>query len=179
MVELVEAYQRNEVHRYEEILEKNKADILSDSFIREHIDEVTRNVRTEALTKLIRPYNRFTLDFLAKHLRISIPEVQEILGFLILDNKFHGKINQNDGTVELTSKADYARMEAMEKLSTSLNSFCLSLFKDGDGFKNEDLVSISPLSGSGGPSEGIHKLEKSKWSVASRPSRRQVKGVAV
>src|SRR5690606_12521734 len=118
---------------------------LSDPFIREHIDEVTRNVRTEALTKLIRPYNRFTLDFLAKHLRISIPEVQETLGFLILDNKFRGKINQNDGTAELSSKVVYACVWALEKLSTNLNSFCLSFFKDGDGFKTEDFISIPPL----------------------------------
>src|SRR5690606_31786310 len=119
----------------------------SDPFIREHIDEVTRNVRTEALTKLIKPYNRFTLDFLAKHLRISVPEVQEILSFLILDKKFRGKINQDAGTVELYSKADVERIEAMDQLGRSLESFCNSLFRDGDGFKSEDNTSMYPMSG--------------------------------
>jgi COP9 signalosome complex subunit 2 len=138
MTDLVEAYQRNEIHRYESILEKNKADILSDPFIREHIDEVTRNIRTEALLKLIAPFTRFTLDFIARQLRISVPEVQEILGFLILDKKIRGKINQENGTVQIESNVDAERMHAMKEWSSALERLSTTLFNDGEGFKSED-----------------------------------------
>ncbi|KAL7273270.1 hypothetical protein RUND412_003877 [Rhizina undulata] len=138
MTDLVESYQRNEIHRYESILEKNKAEILSDPFIREHIDEVTRNIRTEALLKLIAPFTRFTLDFIAKQLRIGVAEVQEILGFLILDKKIRGKINQQNGTVQVESNADIDRMRAMKEWSGALDSLSGTLFTEGDGFRVEE-----------------------------------------
>lgn len=138
MTDLVEAYQHNEIHRYEHILEKNKEDILSDPFIREHIDEVTRNIRTEALLKLIAPFTRFTLAFIAKQLRIAVPEVQEILGFLILDKKIRGKINQEQGTVQIESNIDAERMRAMKEWSSALDRLSNTLFSDGEGFKSED-----------------------------------------
>lgn len=136
MTDLVDAYQHNEIHRYESILEKNKKEILSDPFIREHIDEVTRNIRTEALLKLIAPFTRFTLAFIGKQLRISIPEVSEILGFLILDKKIRGKINQAEGTVQIDSTADAERLMAMQAWSTALEGVSKALFDSGDGFKN-------------------------------------------
>lgn len=135
MTDLVEAYQRNEIHRYEQILETHRAEILSDPFIREHIDEVTRNVRTEALTKLIKPYTRFTLKFIAEQLQISVPEVQEILGFLILDKKIRGKINQKDGTVEVASKSDVERMESMQEWSKQFDSLWKTALSEGEGYR--------------------------------------------
>ncbi|PUU76408.1 PCI domain-domain-containing protein [Tuber borchii] len=138
MTDLVEAYQRNEIHRYESILETHKAEILSDPFIREHIDEVTRNIRTEALLKLIAPFTRFTLDFIARQLKIQVAEVQEILGFLILDKKIRGKINQQKGTIEIEVNVDAERMKAMKDWSAALGALSYSLFNDGDGFKSDD-----------------------------------------
>ncbi|KAF8434946.1 hypothetical protein BGX38DRAFT_1218301 [Terfezia claveryi] len=115
MTDLVEAYQRNEIHRYEQILETHKAEILSDPFIREHIDEVTRNVRTEALTKLIKPYTRFTLKFIADHLQISVPE--------------------KDGTVEVASKSDVERMESMHEWSKQFEGLWKTVLSEGEGYR--------------------------------------------
>ena len=39
MTDLVDAYQQNDIHRYELILHKNQ-DLLADPFIAENIDEV-------------------------------------------------------------------------------------------------------------------------------------------
>src|SRR5205085_1725826 len=81
MTDLVDAYQRDDIHRYEFVLQNNK-DLLSDPFIAENIDEVTRNMRTKAVLKLIAPYTRFTLAFIARQLKITVAEVQDILSFL-------------------------------------------------------------------------------------------------
>ncbi|KAI5814821.1 PCI domain-containing protein [Pyronema omphalodes] len=131
MTDLVEAYQHNDIHRYEAILEKNKDEILSDPFIRMHIDEVTRNIRTEALLKLIKPFTRFTLEFIAKQLRISIPEVTEILGFLIIDKKVNGKINQAKGTVQIESTTDAEmKVKAIQEWTRALEKVTRSMFND-------------------------------------------------
>ncbi|KAL8883646.1 MAG: hypothetical protein Q9192_007062, partial [Flavoplaca navasiana] len=77
MTDLVDAYQRDDIQRYETILQTNK-DVLADPFIAENIDEVTRNMRTKGVLKLIAPYTRFNLAFVAKQLKISVAEVQDI-----------------------------------------------------------------------------------------------------
>jgi len=137
MTELVDAYQRDDIHRYESILQKNK-DLLADPFIAENIDEVTRNMRTKAVVKLVAPYTRFRLSFIAKQLNISIPEVQDIVGFLIMDQKLHGKINQEAGTVEIESRADLDRMHAVADWTSAVRSLAAFVLNDGEGFKGDD-----------------------------------------
>ncbi|EMF08001.1 PCI-domain-containing protein [Sphaerulina musiva SO2202] len=167
MTELVDAYQRDDIHQYETVLQKNK-DLLADPFIAENIDEVTRNMRTKAVVKLVAPYTRFRLDFIAKRLKISVPEVQDIVGFLIMDKRLHGKINQEAGTVEIESRADLDRMHAVADWTDAIRSLANVVLNEGDGFKSDDAGiggpgvpgvgdaydSMSQLSGRAGPQGG-------------------------
>ena len=83
MTDLVDAYQRREVHSAEKILRglwiafsstvglnlspiDNRATIMEDPFIRLYIDELLRSLRTQYLIDLIKPYTRLELSFLAK-----------------------------------------------------------------------------------------------------------------
>ncbi len=134
MTELVDAYQRDDVHAYEKVIQGNQ-DILSDPFIAENIDEVTRNMRTKGVLKLIAPYTRMKLEWIAKQLKVSQPEVQDILGFLIVDGKINGRVNQRDGILEITSDADAERIKAMQSLTTSISDLFTAVFQDGDGFR--------------------------------------------
>jgi COP9 signalosome complex subunit 2 len=142
MTDLVDAYQRDEIHTYESILQNNKKDFSSDPFIAEHIDEVTRNMRMKALLRLIAPYTRFTLAFIAKQLKVPISEVQEILSFLIVDKKVRGKIDLENGTVEVESKTDIDRVEAMSQWSSAIGDLYKTIFSEGDGYRAEDINSL-------------------------------------
>ncbi len=141
MTDLVDAYQRDDIHKYESVLQNNK-DLLEDPFIAENIDEVTRNMRTKAVLKLIAPYTRFHLAFIGKQLNISIPEVQDILGFLIVDKKVNGKINQQAGTMEIENNADVERLSAMQEWSSAVNSLFKTVLRDGEGFKVSEVGAI-------------------------------------
>lgn len=121
LTDLVEAYQQDDIHRYESILQKNQG-ILEDPFIAENINEVTRNIRSQAMLKLIAPYTRFTLAFVAKKLNVPVDEVQEILAFLILDEKFQGKINQHTGMVQVDDLRDAGRLQALQGLASAVKS---------------------------------------------------------
>ncbi|CAH0017200.1 unnamed protein product [Clonostachys rhizophaga] len=134
MTELVDAYQRDDVHGYQRTLQNNP-DLLSDTFIAENIDEVTRNMRTKGIVKLIAPYTRMKLSWLAKQLRISEPEVQDIVGFLIVEGRIKGRINQQLGILEITSEADIERIAALQGLATSISEMFTAVFVDGDGFR--------------------------------------------
>lgn len=151
MTDLVNAYQREDIHEYEKILQSNQ-DLLEDPFIAENIDEVTRNVRTKAVIKLVAPYTRFTLEFISKQLKISLPEVQEIVGFLIVDKRLRGKINQQTGTVEIESSTDIDRVQAMREWSAAIGSLWATVLNEGEGFKADE--SGSHFSASGDPGMG-------------------------
>lgn len=139
MTDLVDAYQRDDVHGYQKVLEKNQ-DILDDPFIAENIDEITRNMTTKGLIKLIAPYSRMKLDWLAKQLRISRADVQDIVGFLIVDGQIKGRIDQQQGTLEIISNADAARTEALQSLAVSISDLFANVFAHGEGFRGQDQI---------------------------------------
>jgi COP9 signalosome complex subunit 2 len=136
MTELVDAYQRDDMHQYSKVLQSNQ-DILDDPFIAENIDEVTRNMRTKAIVKLIAPYTRLKLAWIAKKLRIPESEVQDILGFLIVDGKVKGKIDQQAGVIEIESNGDAERVRALETWAAALSSLYTTIFTE-EGFKHAD-----------------------------------------
>ncbi|KAI0848459.1 PCI-domain-containing protein [Daldinia vernicosa] len=138
MTELVDAYQRDDMETYVNVLQKNQ-DILADPFIAENIDEVTRNMRTKAIVKLIAPYTRMKLAGIARQLKISEAEVQDILGFLIVDGKVKGKIDQQTGVLEIGSDGDAERVQAMDSWAASVAGLYTTLFKDGEGFRMADV----------------------------------------
>ena len=137
MTDLVDAYQRDDIHLYESILQRNR-DLLADPFIAENIDEVTRNMRTKGVLKLIAPYTRFTLAFVAKQLKISVAEVQDIVGFLIVDQKLKGKINQENGTVEVESATDIDRTHSMQQWTSAMGSLWQTVLDEAEGFKTDE-----------------------------------------
>ncbi|KAN0100255.1 PCI domain containing protein [Tylopilus felleus] len=109
MTDLVDAYQRREVHSAEKILRDNRSTIMDDPFIRSYIGELLRSLRTSYLIDLIKPYTRLELSFLAKQLNVEIAEVEELLVGLILEGKVDGRIDQVGMRLELD------RTQALEK----------------------------------------------------------------
>ena len=145
MTDLVDAYQRDDIHRYESILQNNR-DLLADPFIAENIDEVTRNMRTKGVLKLVAPYTRFTLNFVAKQLKISVTEVQDIIAFLILDKKIKGRISQEKGMVEIEHVDDTGRIDALQQWTLAVGSLWRTILNDGEGFKTEDVNALGGTS---------------------------------
>ncbi|KAL9603591.1 MAG: hypothetical protein Q9219_001094 [cf. Caloplaca sp. 3 TL-2023] len=155
MTDLVDAYQRDDIDRYEAILQNSK-DVLADPFIAENIDEVTRNMRTKSILKMIAPYTRFNMTFIAKQLKISVTEVQDIVGFLVVDGKLNGRINQEDGTVTIERNQDVGRTHAMQQWTSALDSLWRTVLDEGEGFKGDD---SQTLGGSGFSGLPVTRLE--------------------
>jgi COP9 signalosome complex subunit 2 len=174
MTELVDAYQRDDIDQYSSVLQKNN-DLLADPFIAENIDEVTRSMRTKAVLKLVAPYTRFRLDFIAKRLAISIPEVQDIIGFLILDQKLFGKINQDAGTVEIEDRVGLERMRAVSQWTGAIRSLAAMVLDESDGFKVDDAAM-----GGGGMGADFGDLPTPSWTkgpaASQQGGRRRGKG---
>ncbi|KAL6569179.1 COP9/signalosome complex subunit Csn2 [Orobanche hederae] len=96
MTNLIAAYQRNEILEFDKILnvlfllniwyqpprelvascyllcyvlgmlQSNRRTIMDDPFIRNYIEDLLKNVRTQVLLKLIKPYTRIRIPFISK-----------------------------------------------------------------------------------------------------------------
>ena len=85
MTNLVVSYQNDDIMEFESILRNNRNNIMADPFIREHIEDLLRNIRTQVLIKLIRPYTKIAIPFISNELNIEPAEVESLLVSCILD----------------------------------------------------------------------------------------------
>jgi len=123
MTNLVTAYQNNDINEFEKILKQNRQTIMEDTFIREHIEDLLKNIRTQVLIKLIRPYTRIQISFISGELNIETSDVESLLVSCILDATISGRIDQVGGVLELNKTAEgTARYAALDKWTLQLNS---------------------------------------------------------
>ncbi|CAD6194719.1 unnamed protein product [Caenorhabditis auriculariae] len=97
MTKMVQAYQDNDIKAFEEILSQHQENIMADPFIREHIEELMNNIRTQVLLRLIRPYTKVRISWLSKRLKVSENEIQRLLVDAILDEGLEARISEETG----------------------------------------------------------------------------------
>ncbi|WAR00786.1 CSN2-like protein [Mya arenaria] len=113
----------NDINEFEKILRTNRRNIMEDPFIREHIEDLLRNIRTQVLIKLIKPYTRIHIPFISKELNIDPSEVENLLVSCILDNTIEGRIDQVNHVLELDREGQQcARYNALDKWTLQLHS---------------------------------------------------------
>lgn len=124
MTNLIAAYQRNEILEFERILKSNRTTIMDDSFIRNHIEDLLKNIRTQVLLKLIKPYTRIRIPFVSKELNIPEKDVEQLLVSLILDSRIPGHIDQVNQLLELgdVRSKGLKKYQAIDKWNTQLHA---------------------------------------------------------
>nr|CAD7260820.1 unnamed protein product [Timema shepardi] len=128
MTNLVSSYQNNDINEFETILKQNRKNIMDDPFIREHIEDLLRNIRTQVLIKLITPYTRIHIPFISKELNIDACEVESLLVSCILDNTIRGRIDQVNQVLELDKQSlCAARYNALDKWTSQLATLHLAV----------------------------------------------------
>ncbi|EDV58325.1 COP9 signalosome complex subunit 2 [Drosophila kikkawai] len=123
MTNLVNSYQNNDINEFETILRQHRSNIMADQFIREHIEDLLRNIRTQVLIKLIRPYKNIAIPFIANALNIEPAEVESLLVSCILDDTIKGRIDQVNQVLQLDKiNSSASRYNALEKWSNQIQS---------------------------------------------------------
>jgi len=121
LTNLVSAYMRNEIRTFEKLLKQNSKSVMGDPFIRAYIDDLLKNIRTQVLLKVITPYTRISIGFIAAELNITTAEVEQLLVALILDGQIDGHIDQVGQLLLLRqSSADAKKYAAAEKWAQQL-----------------------------------------------------------
>jgi len=129
MTNLVAAYERNDIKAFEKVLKDNKKAILEDSFMRDYIDDLLKNIRTQVLLKILTPYTKIRIPFLASELNITPKDVEDLMVTLILDSKIRGRIDQVNQLLELESlkSSAYWTYRSLDKWASQLQNLQGSL----------------------------------------------------
>lgn len=93
---------------------------MADPFIREHLEQLLKFVRGNALLGLIKPYKNIKISFISQQLRIEEEEVENLLVSYILDGCIQGRIDQVNGMLKMTQMDTDRRHVAMENWADSL-----------------------------------------------------------
>jgi len=130
MNNLVNAYHSNDIKTFEKILKDNKKTILDDPFMKDYIDDLLKNIRTQVMLKILSPYTKIRIQFVSQELNIAPKEVEDLMVGLILDSKIRGRIDQVNQLLELeTSKSNaYWKYRAVDRWATQLTSLQTALF---------------------------------------------------
>lgn len=100
MTNLVQAFHNDDISSFEKILKKNEGRIMDDEFVREHVADLLRTIRTQVILRTIGPYTKIRLSKISKSLNgIPVEDVESLLVSLILDGKLNGRIDQVGGVL--------------------------------------------------------------------------------
>jgi COP9 signalosome complex subunit 2 len=81
--------------QFESILKKGR--LLEDEFVREHVENLLRTIRTQVLKRVLRLYTPMSLQAIANELNdISVQDMETLLVSLILDKKL-GWLDRSSG----------------------------------------------------------------------------------
>lgn len=106
MTSLVAAFHDNDVRRFEAILARDAGRLTDDAFVREHVGDLRRTLRTQVVLRNIGPYTRVRLARIARDLNdIPVADVEGLLVSLILEGKVDGRIDQVRGILVKTARA--------------------------------------------------------------------------
>mmetsp|Transcript_80248 Transcript_80248/g.240369 ORF Transcript_80248/g.240369 Transcript_80248/m.240369 type:complete len:145 (-) Transcript_80248:454-888(-) len=126
---LSRADMRNEIREFEKLLKQDSRTVMGDAFIRNYIEDLLKNIRTQVLLKVITPYTRIRIPFIAQELNISAGEVEQLLVALILDGQVDGHIDQLDQLLLLNVKSgDAKKYHAVEKWGKQLAQLQQTVF---------------------------------------------------
>jgi 26S proteasome regulatory subunit N6 len=97
---IAEAYKLKDTHLFRAALEKYKP-VLDDPIVTRHLGSMYDQLLEGHLLRLVKPYSRVQIDFLADSLKLPAQEVEERLSQMILDHKLSGIVDQQDHCVVL------------------------------------------------------------------------------
>lgn len=130
MINLVEAYQRHDLRKFERELKTNKEAIMEDTFIADYIQDLMKKIRSEVLQDRIKPYTNITIGFIARELNIDAASVIDLLVELILDGQVNGRIDQIQQILRLSGakSSNDLKYKALSKWAEQINSLEKSIF---------------------------------------------------
>jgi COP9 signalosome complex subunit 2 len=128
MLAMRAAFENSEIREFEKLL--SSPAIAGDAFVQKYLISLLTNIRSEAIRRLIKPYNRISLVFLGQEVGVDQDQVEQLVVQLILDGKLpDARIDQDAAILDLGGSQPHVkrRYDALQAWTRSLSSVSQNL----------------------------------------------------
>mmetsp|Transcript_27923 Transcript_27923/g.32285 ORF Transcript_27923/g.32285 Transcript_27923/m.32285 type:complete len:199 (+) Transcript_27923:1-597(+) len=94
------AFEKKDSKELNRILSEHQATIFDDNFLLQFRPDLLKIVSQEVMIRLIKPYKRIKLSYLASEMHLEQNQLQGFLSELILDRRVLGRLNLIDECLE-------------------------------------------------------------------------------
>ncbi|CAG0885867.1 unnamed protein product [Cyprideis torosa] len=101
MMKIAEASGKRSLADFQTTLESYRQELEGDPIIRAHLGSLYDNMLEQNLCRIIEPYSRVEVEFVASRIHLPREEVEKKLSQMILDKKLHGILDQGMGVLDL------------------------------------------------------------------------------
>ncbi|KAG0148633.1 hypothetical protein CROQUDRAFT_131842 [Cronartium quercuum f. sp. fusiforme G11] len=110
MQAIAKAHQDRSLAGFEEALKTYKAELSDDPIVRNHLSALYDTLLEQNLLRIIEPYSRLELGFIAQEVKLPLRDVEAKLSQMILDKVFAGILDQGEGCLEVFEEVVQEKM---------------------------------------------------------------------
>ncbi|KAK9718434.1 PCI domain [Popillia japonica] len=99
MKSVAQASHKRSLADFQMAVKQYKSELEDDVIVRAHLGTLYDNMLEQNLCRIIEPYSRVEVDYIAKTIKLPMPQVEKKLSQMILDAKFHGILDQGEGVL--------------------------------------------------------------------------------
>ena len=120
MTLLVEAYQNNDLEKFESIL-KDHPETFNDSFLSDYVFELRNNIQIQFLVELVRAYHTIDFSYLAECMNLTQHEIEDLVFQAVMQEKIVGRIDQLNSLLILGQTSN-AQWDALNQWARAVES---------------------------------------------------------
>ncbi|KAG5875415.1 hypothetical protein JTB14_030941 [Gonioctena quinquepunctata] len=99
MKAVAQASHKRSLADFQQAVKQYKHELEDDVIVRAHLGTLYDNMLEQNLCRIIEPYSRVQVDYVAKTIKLPMLQVEKKLSQMILDAKFHGILDQGEGVL--------------------------------------------------------------------------------
>nr|CAH7743814.1 unnamed protein product [Callosobruchus chinensis]CAI5870337.1 unnamed protein product [Callosobruchus analis] len=97
MKAVAQASHKRSLADFQQAVKQFKHELEDDPIVRAHLGTLYDNMLEQNLCRIIEPYSRVQVEYVAKTIKLPMQQVEKKLSQMILDAKFHGILDQGEG----------------------------------------------------------------------------------
>lgn len=127
LLAIAKAQKSRSVENFENVVLKYSSEINADPVISFHIRSLNERLIEQNLLRIVEPYSRVEIDYVAAWLKLPVERVQSKLADMILDKKLNGTLDQGIGVLILFANEEFGTLysdllETIENTSQCVES---------------------------------------------------------
>lgn len=99
MKSVAQASHKRSLADFQLAVKNYKHELENDVIVRAHLGTLYDNMLEQNLCRIIEPYSRVQVDYVASTIKLPMAQVEKKLSQMILDMKFHGILDQGEGVL--------------------------------------------------------------------------------